>query len=164
MKQTIYSLLINTLNILPPHGKALALRGSLTSHFLANCGTNLKMSSGVKLYNTENVNVGDNVYIGLNSYIGGGKVFLDDEVMIGPFCTIVAGDHTMQNGSYRYGAYNYGSISIGKGTWLGSHCVITNNVKIGKGCLIAAGSVVTKDVEDFSIVGGVPAKTIKKRH
>lgn len=162
MKQVLYSLLNNILNILPPHGKSLSFRGSITSKFLHGCGNNLKMSSGVKIYNTDNLVVGNNVYIGLNCYIGGGKVFLDDEVIIGPFCSIVAGNHTLDNNSYRFGKYDYGTISIGRGTWLGSHCVITNNVTIGKGCLIAAGSVVTKNIEDYSIVGGVPAKLLKK--
>jgi len=47
--------------------------------------------------------------------------------------------------------------------WIASNCVITANTKIGKGSVVAAGSVVTKDVEPYSVVGGVPAKLIKKR-
>jgi maltose O-acetyltransferase len=100
------------------------------------------------------------VYIGYNTYIGGGEVFLDDEVIIGPFCSIVAGNHTLKDGSYRYGPYEYGTISIGRGTWLGSHVTVASNVKIGKGCCIAAGSVVVADVEDNAVYGGVPAKRI----
>ncbi|MHB0912217.1 MAG: acyltransferase [Armatimonadota bacterium] len=129
---------------------------------LQTSGRNLKISSNVNIYNPQNMHVGDNVYIGYNCYFGGGDIFLDDEVIIGPFCTIVAGNHTMKNGSYRFGPYSYGTIRIGRGTWLGANSVITSDVSIGKGCLIAAGSVVTKDIPDFTIVGGVPAKPIRK--
>lgn len=163
IKQTVYSILNNLLNILPPHGKFISWRGKVTTIFLKQSGKNLKMSSGVKIYNTDNLIVKNNVYIGLNTYIGGGLVTLEDEVVIGPFCSIVAGNHTKKDDSYRFGPYDSGTISIGRGTWLGSHCVITNNVKIGKGCLIAAGSVVTKDVDDYNVVGGVPAKSIKNK-
>lgn len=158
----MYAFLNNCLNILPPHGKALDLRGKLARRYLKSCGQRLRISGQVNIYNPQRVSVGDHVYIGFNTYIGGGEVFLDDQVIIGPFCAIVAGNHTMKDESYRYGPYDFGSIHIGRGTWLGAHVTITNNVRIGKGCLIAAGSVVTKDVEDFSIVGGVPAKFIKK--
>ncbi len=67
----------------------------------------------------------------------------------------------MKDGSYRYGPYDYGRIEIGHGSWLGGHVTVTSNVKIGKGCLIAAGSVVTKDIPDFSLAAGVPAKVIR---
>ena len=152
----------NLLNILPPYGKALDLRGRLAQRVLKRCGKRLRISSNVNIYNPQNVTIGDHVYIGFNTYIGGGDVVLADQVIIGPFCAIVAGDHTMKDGSYRYGPYAYGRIEIGRGTWLGSHVTITSNVKIGKGCLIAANSVVVKDVEDFSVVGGVPARLLKK--
>jgi len=82
--------------------------------------------------------------------------------MTGPFCTIVAGNHTCKDDSYRFGKYDFGKIVIGSGTWLGANVVITSNVVIGKCCLIAAGSVVTTDIPDYSIVGGVPAKIIKR--
>ena len=109
----------------------------------------------------ERVTVGDNVYIGPSCYFGGGEIVLEDEVNIGPFVTFAAGNHTMREGSYRFGPYDYGRIHVGRGTWLCANTVITSNITIGKGCLVAAGSVVTKDVPDYSMVGGVPAKLIK---
>jgi len=162
LKKETYSILNNVLNILPGYGKSLSWRGQLAEKVIKSSKGNLKVSSNVNIYNPQYLSVGQNVYIGYNTYIGGGEVSLDDEVIIGPFCSIVAGNHTMKDGSYRYGPYSFGTIQIGRGTWLGSHCTITSNVKIGEGCLIAAGSVVTKDVEDFTVVGGVPAKQIKK--
>jgi acetyltransferase-like isoleucine patch superfamily enzyme len=57
----------------------------------------------------------------------------------------------------------HSSNSIGNDVWIGANSVILGNIKIGDGAIIAAGSVVTKDVLPYSIVGGVPAKIIKMR-
>jgi acetyltransferase-like isoleucine patch superfamily enzyme len=54
-------------------------------------------------------------------------------------------------------------IVIGNDVWIGSNCIIMDGVKIGNGAVIGAGAVVTKDVDDFAIMGGVPAKVIRYR-
>jgi acetyltransferase-like isoleucine patch superfamily enzyme len=56
-----------------------------------------------------------------------------------------------------------GPVEIGNACWIGDNVIILSGVKIGNGCVIAAGSVVTKSIEPYSIVGGVPAKLLKKR-
>ena len=157
-----FHFILNLYNLFPPVGKYLSWRGRFVAKHIASCGKNLKLASRVNIYNPQHLSCGNNVYIGYNTYIGGGMVRLDDEVVIGPFCCIVAGNHTMKDGSYRFGPYDSGTIGIGRGTWLGAHVTITNNVKIGKGCLIAANSVVTHDVPDGAVVGGVPAKIIRQ--
>lgn len=57
----------------------------------------------------------------------------------------------------------YKTTTIGKDCWIGERSTIITGVQIGNGSIIAAGSVVTKDIEPYSIYGGVPAKFIKKR-
>ena len=59
--------------------------------------------------------------------------------------------------------HNFGNVVIDKNVWIGANTVILGNVKIGEGAIIGAGSLVNKDVNSFTIVGGVPAKIIKKR-
>lgn len=54
-------------------------------------------------------------------------------------------------------------IEIGKDCWIGANATILDGVKIGDGCIVAAGAVVNRDVPSYTIVGGVPAKTIKNR-
>ncbi len=56
-----------------------------------------------------------------------------------------------------------GTTSIGSDVWIGDHVIVLSGVSIGDGACIAAGSVVTKDVPNYAIVGGVPAKVIKYR-
>lgn len=59
--------------------------------------------------------------------------------------------------------YNPGDrVVIGDGSWLGKNVVVIGNVSIGKNCVIAANSVVTKDVPDYSIAAGIPARVIKR--
>lgn len=57
----------------------------------------------------------------------------------------------------------YENIIIGNDVWIGARAIILDGVAVGDGAVIAAGSVVTKDVEPYMIVGGIPAKPIKKR-
>lgn len=54
-------------------------------------------------------------------------------------------------------------VEIGDDVWIGNRVIILPGVKIGKGCILASGSVITKDVEPYSVMGGVPAKLIRKR-
>ena len=57
---------------------------------------------------------------------------------------------------------SYAPIHIGKNVWIGANATILAGVTIGDGAVVAAGAVVTKDVEPNTIVGGIPAKIIKK--
>jgi maltose O-acetyltransferase len=161
LNTTLYALLNNLLNVLPGFGRSNSVRGWLARTALKGCGRRLKISSNVNIFNAEKMTVGDDVYIGCGCYFGGGEIVLDDEVSIGPCVTVAAGNHTMLDGSYRFGPYDFGRIHVGRGTWLCANSVIASGVTIGKGCIVAAGSLVIKDVPDFSVVCGVPAKLIK---
>jgi maltose O-acetyltransferase len=129
---------------------------------LKSHGKGLKISSLVNIYNPSKLRVGDHVYIGHGTYVGDGDIFIGDEVVIGPFCNISGGNHRFRSGSVRFGGYEYKSISIGRGTWIGGHASILGGVEVGSGCLVAAGAVVTKDVPDGMIVAGIPGRIIGK--
>lgn len=54
-------------------------------------------------------------------------------------------------------------VQVGNDVWIGARVTVLDGVRIGHGCIVAAGAVVTKDIPDYSIVGGVPARLIRKR-
>jgi len=108
---------------------------------------------------------------GAHSYLGPGasicpKVCLGKYVMVAPHCAILGGDH-------RYDLPGVPMIFSGRpevpptiiedDVWVGYRCTIMAGVRIGKGAIVAAGAVVTKDVEPYSIVAGVPAKPVARR-
>ena len=144
----------------PNYGWGIRLRGLWAQIVLRSHGRGLKISSMVNIYNPSRLSVGDNVYVGYGTYIGDGDIYIGDEVVIGPYCNISAGNHKFKSGSVRFGGYEYKPINIGNGTWIGGHVSVLGGVNIGSGCLIAAGAVVTKDVPDGVVVAGVPAKII----
>ena len=107
--------------------------------------------------------IGENAYIGLYSYVNG-NVTIGKNVLIGPHCTIAAGNHKYSPETGWFSARTEpdgdDSIVIGEGSWLASNVTVTAGVKMGKCTLCCAGSVVTKSTEPYSIMAGVPAKKI----
>lgn len=103
------------------------------------------------------VKIGDNTFINRRS-----KIFCKDMVHIGNRCAI-SWDVTIMDNDIHYIDANDNSkpIYIGDDVWIGCHSLILKGVHIGDGAVIAAGSVVTKDVPSYSVVGGNPAKVIK---
>ncbi|MBU3169937.1 CatB-related O-acetyltransferase [Clostridium estertheticum] len=113
----------------------------------------------------------------------------NDKLIIGKFCSIAckakflmtSGNHTMKSlSNYTFPIFyeewdlpvshitdawdNKGDIEIGNDVWIGYDAIIMSGVKIGDGAIIATRALVTKDVPPYTIVGGVPAKVIKKRY
>lgn len=149
-------------NWLPDNVPFLALRGSCARPFLGKCGKGLKLGRNVVLYNPSRIYFGENVYAAYGCwFMAGDEINLGNGVMCGPYSVLVSSEHTREGGSFRHGAPRPAPIRIEEGSWLGAHVVVTAGVTIGKSAVIAAGAVVTKDVEPISVVGGVPARWIK---
>jgi len=92
-----------------------------------------------------------------------GKITLEKGVGFGHNCMVLTGKHNYNLSiEERHKVVNESrNIYIGEGSWIASGAIISGNVKIGKYCVVAAGAVVTKDIPDYSLVAGVPAKVIK---
>jgi len=104
-------------------------------------------------------------YVGMNSSIYP-KVEIGDFTMLANNVSILGGDHNFRKAGIPIifsGREVIKPTKIGRDCWIGAHSIIMCGVNIGDGSIIAAGSVVTKDVEPSSIYGGVPAKKIKSR-
>ena len=107
--------------------------------------------------------VGENVFFGLYTYANG-NVTVGNNVLIGPHCSLAAGNHKFDpaTGWFSARTENDGddSIVIGEGCWLASKVTVTGGVKMGRANLVCAGSVVTKSTPDYAIIAGVPARQI----
>ena len=112
------------------------------------------------------IEVGESFSCNTNCHINasiGGKILFGNNILIGPNVVIRTANHNFHQNDkpINQQGHNYANIKIADNVWIGANCVILNDVKIGEGTIIAAGAVVNKDVEPFTIVGGVPAKMIK---
>ncbi len=109
------------------------------------------------------VKIGNHVFIGASNVIIG-PVTMQDHIMTAQNVVISGMDHGFGDvtKAFRYQPCTVAEISIGEGCWIGANVVITSGIQIGKYAVIAAGSVVTRNVPDYSMVGGNPAKLLKQ--
>lgn len=154
--------LINLItSILPNNIITNRIRGLMIKPFLGKCGKRLQIGKGVILNNPQNLFVGNDCYISHYCYIQSkGLIKLDDNVIIGPMSILSSSKHIINKGIVS----NKGEsspITIGKGTWCGGHVVINSGVTIGESVVVGAGAVVTKDVDNSTMVVGIPARVNK---
>jgi acetyltransferase-like isoleucine patch superfamily enzyme len=118
-----------------------------------------------KSYNGK-ISIGNNVYInyGFNA-TSASEIVIEDDVLIAFNVSIFDFDHDYRDIDKNINQTDLvvkGRVVVGEKTWLGMNVAILGNVKIGKHCVIAANSVVTKDIPDYSVAAGNPLKIIKR--
>jgi acetyltransferase-like isoleucine patch superfamily enzyme len=136
----------------------------------------------------EGIRLGSQVVVSRNCLIQGkgGPVIIGDKVDIGAYTLITSASgvylepsvliagHCYIGGSRYYterldvpimeqGWYSRGPVRIGAGSWLGAGVLVLDGVRIGKGCIVGAGAVVTRDLPDYAIAMGVPARVMRSR-
>lgn len=109
--------------------------------------------------------LGENVYVNFNSvWLDTCLIEVGDRTLIGPNCSFYSATHPLDP-FLRMGTQGpeYGKpIRIGPDCWFGGNCIVLPGVTIGKGVVVGAGSVVTRDVPDFSVVAGNPARVLRQ--
>lgn len=143
------------------------LRWFWTSYAIHKCnkhGTGLKVNR--KCHFSGNIVFGNNCNFNGMNVIGQGGVNFGNNFHSGTECMIITQNHNYDNGEYipYDDTFIYKHITIEDNVWFGNRVIITGNIKIGEGAIIAAGSVVVKDVPPFAIMGGNPARVIKYRN
>lgn len=113
--------------------------------------------------NGKNIHVGENFLTNYNvTILDIAPVTIGDYVMIGPNTLITTVNHPLSPRKRREHIGQAQPVTIGRDVWIGANCTILPGVTIGNNVVIAAGAVVTKDVPDNCVVGGVPAKVIRE--
>lgn len=108
----------------------------------------------------KHITIGKNVFINFDcTFLALGGITIEDEVLIGPKVSLITENHPLDPKERK--GLTAKPIHIKKNAWIGANATILPGVTIGKNAVVAAGAVVSKDVPDNTIVGGIPAKFIK---
>ena len=126
-----------------------------------------QVGEGFRMFPPFYADFGKNIHIGKNVFINSGchfqdqgGIYIGDDVLIGHNVVLATINHDLDPKQKRKN--HYSPIRICSNVWIGSNATLLPGVTIGEWAVIAAGAVVTKDVEPYTIVGGVPAKIIKR--
>jgi len=119
------------------------------------------------VFSYKTIRLGNHVFIGGKAWFSG-EINIGNYVMFGPSVSILGGDHEYKDLErpmffVKENADRCAPITIEDDVWIGANVTILKGVTIKRGSIVAAGSVVNKDVEAFSIFGGIPAKKIGER-
>lgn len=121
---------------------------------------------GVWIVPGQTLTIGDDVDIAKDVIITtSGSVIIGSRTLIGYRTQILSVNHIIPSAQQKifFAGHEKRPICIGQDAWIGANCIVTAGVTIGEGAVVAAGSVITKDVPRFAIVGGSPAKVIRMR-
>lgn len=124
-------------------------------------GSGSHIHMGAQFFYPSNIKIGKDTIIGANAFLDGRvKLTIGNHVDIASDVMIYNSEHDIHSEDFHA---IEASVEIGDYCFIGPRVIILPGVSIGKGAVIAAGAVVTKDVEDFKIVGGIPASILGER-
>ena len=161
-----YELVMNVLFALPRYRLFIFFKKVMLLAMGAKIGKGVVIYPGVWIAPGRNLVIEDNVDLAKDVLITtSGGVEIGERTLIGYRTQIISSDHTIPpiGEPFPISGDNHKKIIIGKDVWIGGNCLITAGVIIGDGAVVAGGSVVTKNVPENAIVGGIPAKIIKMR-
>ncbi|NBD37241.1 MAG: acetyltransferase [Verrucomicrobia bacterium] len=130
--------------------------------WLGNMGQRAGVQLGCRFLNGRNVHLGEGAVINFGSLLDGRKhaVEIGHDASIGPEAALLTLGHDPQAADF---ADRGGVVRIGPRVWIGYRAIVLPGVTIGEGAVVAAGAVVTRDIDPFSICAGSPARPVGER-
>ena len=166
IKVAIYYIIIYNL----PHSKFFNLFNYIRVWYLEKVLKIIKHDPRNKFQNNISISDGKGISIGafcqINEFLFIQSAIIGDHVMIAPHVSILSSTHKTDNCDspmITQGSTDHKPPIIENDVWIGRNAVIMPGVIIGQGSIVGAGAVVTKNVTPYTVVGGVPAREIKKR-
>jgi maltose O-acetyltransferase len=148
-----------------PFGRISSLlRRGVARRMFKRCGSNVRISPRVYIGSGARIEVGSNTGFGPCMLMG--DITFGDNVMCGPELFIVTYNHGHEDITrpmVQQGVTESQPVVIGDDVWIGARVMIMPGIKIGSHSIVAGGSVVTRDVDEWAVVGGNPAKLIRYR-
>jgi len=138
---------------------------SVRNYFYRRAGLTLPSTSSIhwraEFYAPENIVIGEHCTIGDSCFLDGRSgLRMGNSVNLGSHVTIYTRQHDVDSPDF---AEVGGPVHLGDLVWVASHAIVLPGVTIGDGAVVAAGSVVTRDVEPYVLVAGNPARVIRER-
>lgn len=140
------------------------VRSYIASRCFDSFGKKVNIEKGASFGTGKGICIGNNSGIGVNCRVHG-PLNIGNDVMMGPDVVILTNSHIFTDLSLpmRCQGETVAPVYIGDDVWIGTRVIILPGVRIGNGVIIGAGAVVTKDIPDYAVVGGIPAKIIRYR-
>lgn len=141
------------------------LRYLVCKPLFAACGDNVNIEQGVFIGRADTISIGSGSGIGANGFVSRGTR-IGNNVMIGPDVLILNNNHCACSTAVPMSEQGFTPetpVTIADDVWIGARVILLAGVKVGSGSIVGAGAVVSKDVPEYSIVVGNPARVVRYR-
>ena len=127
--------------------------------FMGNIGENSRVMPPVTVVRGNSVKIGKNVVVMNNAlFMAAGGITIEDNVLVAANAQLISNNHAL----YDHAVLTCKPVHLKRNCWIGAGATILPGVTVGENAVVGAGAVVTKDVEANTVVGGNPAKLIKR--
>ncbi len=163
IRKVCFIIIRNFINVFLKGPRFFGLKRRLFNLIGITVGKNTKIVAPVHINSEAKLEIGEECWIGRDFKIdGNGKVYIGNNCDLAPEVVISTGSHKIGNKDRRAGEGINHTTKIGNSTWIGTRCTIIEGSSVGNSCILGSCTLVNKDIEENTLVGGVPARLIRR--